>query len=96
MIADRNLYLDKSGEHLAAENSVESASLLIARGHEIDSADVARLRLVVEDGRVMQAGEPLELSEEARAELPPLGEADPNAENVFGLGQQEEHGESEG
>lgn len=55
MIADRNLYLDKSGEKLAVEDSVESASLLVGKGREIDPADIARLRLVVVDGRVEQA-----------------------------------------
>lgn len=55
MIADRNLYLDKSRDHLALENSVESAFLLNGKGQEIAADEVARLRLVMVDGRVVQA-----------------------------------------
>lgn len=83
MVADRNLYLDKSGDKLAREDSVESASLLVGRGKEIDPADVARLRLQVVDGRVEQKGE-------AQAD----GDAGLEVEEL--VSEPESHGESEG
>jgi enoyl-CoA hydratase/carnithine racemase len=57
VIADRRLYLERTGSRLVAENDPEAAFLLIAKGHEIPAADVKRLGLVVHEGRVMQASQ---------------------------------------
>ncbi len=53
MRADRRLYLDRGQTALVAEP--EAAWLLAATGQEIPEAEVKRLGLVVQDGRVVQA-----------------------------------------
>jgi hypothetical protein len=57
VIADRRLYLERTGSRLVAENDPEAAFLLIAKGHEIPAVDVKRLDLVLHEGRVMQASQ---------------------------------------
>lgn len=54
MIADRTLCLDKTATRLVPEGSTESAYQLVNAGREIPSDEVARLGLVVVDGRVEQ------------------------------------------
>jgi hypothetical protein len=54
LIADRHLYLDKTGNTVVEEGDANSASQLVAAGHPIDPADAGRLGLVLKDGRVVQ------------------------------------------
>jgi hypothetical protein len=54
LIADRHLYLDKTGNTVVEEGDAHSASQLVAAGHPIDPADAGRLGLVLKDGRVVQ------------------------------------------
>lgn len=54
MVADRNLYLDKSRDVLVEENDSRCASLLCGKGRAIYADEVQRLGLVVVDGRVVQ------------------------------------------
>ena len=54
LIADRNLYLDKSNNTVVEEGDANSASQLVAKGHPINQADADRLGLVMEGDRVVQ------------------------------------------
>lgn len=72
MIADRTLCFDKT-DKLVLEGSVESAYQLVNAGREIPSDEVARLGLVIVDGRVAQASK-----EEAPA-LESAPEVDPES-----------------
>ena len=57
MIADRNLYLDKTSSRLVAEGSAESAFQLINAGREIPDEEVERLGLYLDkDRKVAQKG----------------------------------------
>lgn len=54
LVADRNLYLDKSGSTVVEEGHADSASQLVAAGHPIDPADADRLGLVLKGDRIEQ------------------------------------------
>lgn len=54
LIADRHLYLDKTGNKVVEEGDAESASQFVAAGHPIDQADADRLGLVERDGKIVQ------------------------------------------
>jgi hypothetical protein len=54
LVADRNLYLDKSGNTVVEEGHADSASQLVAAGHPINQADTDRLGLVMKGDRVEQ------------------------------------------
>lgn len=52
VVADRHLFLDKTGNKLVEPN--EAASQLAAQGHVLDQSDIDRLGLVVKDGKIVQ------------------------------------------
>lgn len=55
MIADRALYLDKSGNKVVEEGDASAASQLVGAGVEIPEAEAKRLSLVAgKDGKVSQ------------------------------------------
>lgn len=80
LIADRNLYLDKSGSTVVEEGDANSASQLVAAGHPINQADADRLGLVqkgdrVEQDRAVKIEEHRKLFDELDAELTDLYDA---------------------
>jgi hypothetical protein len=52
--ADRRLYVTADEKTLVEDGDSSARYLLAAPGHQISSADVAHLSLVVEDGKVIQ------------------------------------------
>lgn len=54
LVADRHLYLDKTGNTVVEEGDAASASQLVAAGHPINQADADRLGLVMKGDRVVQ------------------------------------------
>lgn len=54
MIADRPLYLDKSGNKLVEEGDASAASQLAGQGAVVNADEARRLSLVEKDGKVVQ------------------------------------------
>lgn len=54
LVADRNLYLDKTGTKVVEEGHADSASQLVAAGHPINQVDADRLGLVDRSGKIQQ------------------------------------------
>jgi hypothetical protein len=80
LVADRNLYLDASGNTLVEEGDANSASQLVAAGHPINQADADRLGLVqkgkrVEQDRAVKIGEHQQLFDQLDGELTELYDA---------------------
>lgn len=77
LVADRNLYLDKSGNTVVEEGDASSASQLVAAGHPINQADADRLGLVqkgarIEQDRAVKIEEHQQLFDQLDAELTDL------------------------
>lgn len=72
LIADRRLLLAADRETMVESNDPRGSYLLACEGGEIQAPEVARLRLAIADGRVVQQGEQKEAekSSDKQAEKP--------------------------
>lgn len=70
LVADRRLYVTEDRATLVEEGDARARYLFAAPGHGIPAADVARLSLVMHEGRVVQ-GDP---ADEPPADEPPADE----------------------